>query len=104
MAEKDHQAGETLGEADDSQLSFDNANLLIQRKSHLLSPGLGCVWDIRRIHRELGPYRRDDPMMESLKGAIESPRYQRFPQQDNSHDSRTQVDDEVGRNDVLLER
>lgn len=52
MAEKDHQPGETLGKADHSQLSLNDADLLIQRKSKLLSRGLGCVGGIRRIDRE----------------------------------------------------
>src|SRR5436853_7040599 len=103
MTDEDDEPGKILCECDDSQLTLDDADLLIQRESELLCMGLGVIVDIRRVDRELGPDLRDEPVMESLNEAIETSRQERFPQQDDPHDSRGQVDEEVGRNKIIFE-
>ena len=103
VTDEDRQPGKSLCQSDDPQLSLHDTDLLVQRESELLSVRKGIFRDHRRIDGELGPYRWDNPMVDSLKEAIESSRQQRFTQQDYSHDSRSQIDNEVGGDDVLLE-
>jgi hypothetical protein len=104
MAQKDHQASETSRQANYAQLSLDDADLLIQGESHLLTVRRGIFDENRRIDCKLGSYRRDNPMVASLKEASESSRQQRFTQQDYPHDSRSQIDNKIGGDNILLER